>query len=277
MAKITVSKENNYTVIDNNIFKNKNLSLKARGLLATMLSLPEEWDYTVEGLGVILKEGKDSIRSALNELEEQNYLVRKRVRNEKGQLTNTEYFVYEKPIESTENTEFEPKSENPTLDNPTLEKPTQLNKHKSNKQKESKHLNGLHRPEAEHSGQNVAPKDFDFEIVKRQIKKEINNLGYGEDKQLIEAITRVFEYYYSKYYLNFGESHTLLSRNSMQNVIMRYIEGSDIAQDLQYDPDSYKLMIDRHFSKDYGKEIDYSICHFMTEGIRNCLYYEVLY
>lgn len=277
MAKITVCKKSDFTVLDNGIFRDKRLSLKARGLLVTMLSLPEEWNYTIEGLSIILKEGKDCVRGALNELEECKYLVRNRTRNEKGQLLDTEYIVYEKPLESAENRAFEPKSENPTLDNPTLGKPTQLNKHKSNKQKESKHLNGLHRPEAETSGQSVAPDDFDFEIVKRQIKKEANNLGYGEDKQLIEAITRVFEYYYSKYYLNFGESHTLLSRNSMQNVIMRYIEGSDVAQDLQYDPDSYYLLIDKHFSKDYGKEIDYSICHFMTEGIRNCLYYEVLY
>ena len=273
MAKITVCKKSDFTVLDNGIFRDKRLSLKARGLLVTMLSLPEEWNYTVEGLSTILKEGQSCIKSVLKELEDSGYLARKQTREENGYLGKMEYIVYEKPI----NKRFEPSVENPLADNPTAENSIQLNKHKSNKQKESKHLNGLHRPEAETSGQNVAPKDFDFEIVKRQIKKEINNLGYGEDKQLIEAITEVFEYYYGKYYLNFGENHTLLSGNSMQNVIMRYIEGSDIAQDLQYNPDSYKLMIDRHFSKDYGKEIDYSICHFMTEGIRNCLYYEVLY
>ena len=276
MAKITIKKTSNYTTIDNNIFNNKNLSLKARGLLATMLSLPQEWDYSVDGLSVILKEGKDCIRATLNELEENGYLVRNRVRDDNGQLKGVEYFVYEIP-QTVENTEFEPKAENPMLDNPILENPTQLNKHKSNKQKENKHLNGLHRPKAELSGRCVVQKEFDFAIVEKQIKKEMANLGYDKDKGLIACITEVFRYYYNKYYLQFGENHTLLSKNSMQNVIMRYIEGSDIAVDIQHDPDSYKLMIDKHFSKDYGKSIDYSICHFMTEGIRNCLFYEVLY
>ena len=78
MAKVTVCKESNFTVLDNGIFKDKELSLKARGLLTTMLSLPDDWNYTIEGLTKILKEGKDSIRGALTELEESGYLVRKK-------------------------------------------------------------------------------------------------------------------------------------------------------------------------------------------------------
>ena len=273
MAKITICKKSDYTVLDNGIFRDKRLSLKARGLLVTMLSLPEEWNYTIEGLSTILKEGKSSIRSALSELEEYGYLVRKRVRNEKGQLLENEYIVYEKPSENLENKEFEPKSENPTLDNPILENQTQLNINKSNKEKENKYLNILHRP----SGQIVSKSEMNFSIVEKQIAKEINSLGYGQDEELINNATEVFRYYYDKYYSCIGSYHLVLSSKAMRNTLERYINGSEIAIDLQYDIEAYKEMIDRHFTKDYGEEIDYSICHFMTEGIRNYLFYEVLY
>lgn len=277
MAKITVNKESNFTVIDNGIFRDKNLSLKARGLLTTMLSLPEEWDYTVEGLCVILKEGKSSIRSALTELEKYGYLVRKRVRNEKGQLLNNEYFVYEKPQKNKEISAFEPKSENPTLDNPILENRTQLNKKELSTKKENKQLNKLYSRSTELERQESANKELDFEIVKRQIKKEMTSLGYGKDLEMIDCVTEVFEYYYDKYYCYFGEEHTILSKTAMQNTLMRYVEGSDVVVDMQYAPDDYKTMIDKHFTRDYGQEIDYSICHFMTDGIRDRLFYETLY
>ena len=111
----------------------------------------------------------------------------------------------------------------------------------------------------------------------KQIAKEINNLGYGQDEELINNATEVFRYYYDKYYSCIGSYHLVLSSKAMRNTLERYINGSEIAIDLQYDIEAYKEMIDRHFTKDYGEEIDYSICHFMTEGIRNYLFYEVLY
>lgn len=134
-------------------------------------------------------------------------------------------------------------------------------------------LNGLHRP----SGQIVSKSEMDFRIVEKQIAKEINSLGYGQDEELINNATEVFRYYYDKYYSCIGSYHLVLSSKAMRNTLERYINGSEIAIDLQYDIEAYKEMIDRHFTKDYGEEIDYSICHFMTEGIRNYLFYEVLY
>ena len=124
MAKVTVCKKSDFTVLDNGIFRDKRLSLKARGLLVTMLSLPEEWNYTVEGLSVILKEGQSCIKGVLKELEDSGYLVRKQTREENGYLGKMEYIVYEKPI----NKGFEPSVENPLADNPTAENSIQLNK-----------------------------------------------------------------------------------------------------------------------------------------------------
>ena len=89
MAVIRVQKTANYTVMSNHHLRNKELSLKAKGLISLMLSLPPEWDYSVQGLVSICKESHTSVRSALKELEEHNYLIRQRKNSEKG------YFVYE--------------------------------------------------------------------------------------------------------------------------------------------------------------------------------------
>ena len=107
----------------NHHLRNTELSLKAKGLLSLMLSLPENWDYTTKGLSCICKDGIDSINATVRELEEQGYVIRRRLRNDKGQLTTTEYTILEQP-QSLDINDFPPKGENPILDNPTLEKPT---------------------------------------------------------------------------------------------------------------------------------------------------------
>ena len=89
MAIIRVDKRSNYTVVDNTFIRDMNLSMKAKGLMLLMLSLPPEWDYSVAGLAAICKEGMTAIRGALKELEECGYLRRERRNSEKG------YFVYE--------------------------------------------------------------------------------------------------------------------------------------------------------------------------------------
>ena len=126
MAVFRVEKTGDYTIMSNHHFKNRELSLKAKGLLSLMLSLPEDWDYTLVGLSVINKEGVDAIREGLKELEKFGYVERKRARNEEGQLKDTEYIIHEVPILEKPMLE-NPTPANPTLDNPTLEKPTQGN------------------------------------------------------------------------------------------------------------------------------------------------------
>jgi len=123
LAVFRVEKTKDYTVMANHHLRNTQLSLKAKGLLSLMLSLPENWDYTTKGLSCICKDGIDSINATVKELEEQGYVVRKRIRNEKGQLTSIEYTILEKP-QLIDTSEFQPKPENPILDNPILDKPT---------------------------------------------------------------------------------------------------------------------------------------------------------
>ena len=110
--------------MSNHHLKNAALSLKAKGLLSVMLSLPDDWDYTLAGLAHISKEGVDAIREGVRELEAAGYIVRNRVRNAKGQLTSTEYVIHEQPVPPSPTLE-EPVQEKPALENPTLENPTQ--------------------------------------------------------------------------------------------------------------------------------------------------------
>jgi len=118
MAVFRVERNKGYTVMSNHHLRNKELSLKAKGLLSQMLSLPEDWDYTLAGLSFINREKIDAIREAIKELERAGYIVRSRERDEKGRLRGTDYVIFEQPQTS-------PVSDLPTLDNPTLEKPTQ--------------------------------------------------------------------------------------------------------------------------------------------------------
>ena len=99
--------------MSNHHLRNKELTLKAKGLLSQMLSLPENWDYTLAGLSHIKREKIDAIREVVKELEQVGYIVRSQTRDEKGRLRGADYVIYEQP---------------PASDLPTLENPTQLNK-----------------------------------------------------------------------------------------------------------------------------------------------------
>ena len=144
MPTFRVERTGNYTVMSNHHLRNEKLSLKAKGLLSQMLSLPEKWNYTLAGLCAINPESKDAIRSALRELEDQGYVIRHQTTDASGKFSKNEYIIYEVPVNKPEDkpvpTPEKPLSENPTTDNPQAEKPsaenpTQLNTKKSITQK----------------------------------------------------------------------------------------------------------------------------------------------
>ena len=147
MAVFRIEKTRDYTVMSNHHLRDKSLSLKAKGLLSLMLSLPEEWDYTTKGLARICKDGVDSICAGVRELEEHGYVIRQRVRNPNGQLGAIEYTILEQPRQPEPG---KPERENPVLDNPeqaypVLEEPeqgnpAQLNTNRSSKEKSKKDL-----------------------------------------------------------------------------------------------------------------------------------------
>ena len=124
MAVFRIEKTRDYTVMANHHLRNTKLSLKAKGLLSLMLSLPEDWDYTTKGLAKICKDGVDSICSTVNELEEHGYVIRERTRNAKGQLTDIQYTILEQP-KPPQPGQGKPKQENPVLDSPVLGTPKQ--------------------------------------------------------------------------------------------------------------------------------------------------------
>lgn len=124
MAVFRVEKTKDFTIMSNHHLRNPKLSLKAKGLLSLMLSLPEDWDYTTKGLAQICKEGVDSIGTALKELERYGYLTRRRLRCENGQLGDIEYTIHETPVETSRESSS-PKRENPGQVNPGQAKPEQ--------------------------------------------------------------------------------------------------------------------------------------------------------
>ncbi len=131
MAVFRVEKTKDFTIMSNHHLRNTELSLKAKGLLSLMLSLPEDWDYTTKGLAHICKDGVDSITTALKELERHGYLTRQRLRYDNGQLGDIEYTIHEQPV-STENTGLSPKRENPRQVKPEQAKPKQAEPEQEN-------------------------------------------------------------------------------------------------------------------------------------------------
>ena len=148
MAVFRIERTRDYTVMSNHHLRDKALSLKSKGLLSMMLSLPEDWNYTTRGLAKICKEGVDAIGGALRELEAAGYIVRHQMRDRQGRISDTEYVIYEQPQPKAPDMPHpdtagpdtaSPDTENPYLDKPDTEKPAELNiekskTHKSNTQ-----------------------------------------------------------------------------------------------------------------------------------------------
>ena len=157
MAVFRIERTRDYTVMSNHHLKDTALSLKAKGLLSMMLSLPDEWNYTTRGLAGLCKEGVDAIGGALRELEKAGYIVRRQLRGPGGRISDTEYTIYEKPRPAAEEPPEEPGPDTPPPDTdapdtenpylvepdmgePSTEKPAELNTKRSNTQKSNTHL-----------------------------------------------------------------------------------------------------------------------------------------
>lgn len=220
MAVFRVEKTRDYTIMANHHLKNRELSLKAKGLLSVMLSLPEDWDYTLKGLAHISKEGTDAIRQAIRELEGAGYILRNRSRNGKGQLGGAEYVIYERPRPISENPTQErdalpdalrdkplgqlsvsgkPTLEKPTLDypiqinptqeNPILGNPTQLNTKETNTHPEMKNTATIHPSN---------PETDQIKRCRREVRQRIDYYALADDphespEQLNEIVELVVE------------------------------------------------------------------------------------
>ena len=217
MAVFRVERNTGYTVMSNHHLRNKELTLKAKGLLSQMLSLPEDWDYTLAGLSYINRESIDAIRTAVWELEKAGYITRRQGRDEKGKMTAIEYTIYEQPqppeldCPVLEN----PTADNPTTENPTSENPMQLNKdisrtnlqkkEKSNTDLSSTHSIPIHSlnplpygegaaepPEKKRTERNDAYRAYE-EIIKDNIDYDILIQDMADRDRLDEIVDLILE------------------------------------------------------------------------------------
>lgn len=164
MAVFRVNKTQDYTVMSNFHLKDKNLTLKSKGLLSLILSLPEDWNYTTRGLAAICKEGVDSLGTALKELEKAGYIERNRIRDSKGKIIDTEYAIFEKPQEKHNTVEpalKQPYTENPYMDSPDPEKPYTENPYMDNQYTDKPHTEN--------------PAQLNTNIINKIINKDILN------------------------------------------------------------------------------------------------------
>ena len=189
MAVCRVEKNKNYTTMSNYHLRDPDLSNKARGLLSTMLSLPDNWDYTTRGLAKICKDGVDGITAQLRELEQYGYLIRNRIRDTGGRIVDMEYIIYERPHPASPDTEnpdmVKPDTVKPDTGLPRPETPAQINIDKRSTDETITDLSSTHSIPSDETRPSVLAaleakrKETEYRDtdVYREIIKE--NIGYG--------------------------------------------------------------------------------------------------
>ena len=172
--------------------KDRGLSLKAKGLLSMMLSLPDDWNYSTRGLASICKEGVDSIGSGLKELEKNGYITRNRIRGSDGRISDTEYVIYEKPRTNQPDT-ASPHTENPYMEHSDTENPAQLNTNQLSTYESNKNVSNTHSF-VPSEGENDGMKSITQlrEQLKRQIEYEHIVSQYNKE-QLDEFLEMMME------------------------------------------------------------------------------------
>ena len=191
MPVFRVSKNRDFTVITNSVFKDRRLSAKAKGILVEMLSLPENWDYTLKGLTTLFSDGINSIRQGIKELEENGYIVRERKRDARGRLGGMEYVIYETPEKVVENSAPEqssPANAEPTEDFPaqevSIEDKAMLYKelNKSRTKESSTHVSNPYQSITDEAAPDVMGYDEARETVKENIEYEILSERYPVER-----------------------------------------------------------------------------------------------
>lgn len=298
MAKVIVVKEENYTTIDNGIFKDTRISFKAKGVLTTMLSLPPTWNYTIEGLATLSKDGRDSIKTALKELENFGYLERKQVRNDNGSFCDLEYFVYEKSRLK------EPLAENPPTDKPPAENIEQLNinilstdklntDNSLSNDKVEKKKRKINSPKGELNNsfsveKKLTGQDTRNDITEKELEEIVNlmpiramKIAYEktQEENIAKNVYNCFRYFLAKHKEVIGTRHKVLSDETIDRVVGIITNGIDIKQAgyanvyeplvTKYEDDNdYEIVIDEYFKTKFKrKNCDYSIVHFASESI----------
>ena len=310
MPVMRVNKNRNYTTMSNVHLRDLNLSLKARGLLSTILSLPDNWNYSISGLASICKENETCIKSGLNELKKAGYMVVEKLYSDESGTGKFKYIynIFENPEDSEELRNEIAKKEkrrasrgaNPPVESPQVEphplnKYTDilntdiLNKEELNTDKDNKastkvevQYNKVTKPCNVTIPYNYTQEQFEV-FIESKVQKLINQISQGEGSDSIKKISDIISYFYKKYYEVIGERHPLLSDVAYTGIIAKLLEPIDIIQESGYrlDSETYEALIDRFFMTDYGERsgnyTDYRIGYFFSDRVLENLYYRELY
>lgn len=271
MPVFRVQKDKSYTVMSNFHFKEKEMSLKAKGLLSLMLSLPDTWDYSLNGLVAICKENETAVKSGLKELKEFGYLeVHKRYPNkENGGLIEYEYEIREQPIRNQG-------VENLGVDNLPVENRTQL----SANQLSTKSLSTSKAVKPPSS--NGAVVSFSLSIFNKQLKTVATRMKYNKD-HLNDAI-EVFDYFFNAYSDIYNDPHPKVSNDTLK-YILQTMWNVDTEQGMaELDYNTYVVVIDEYFQQDFNfsvKEYGYdhgghNLAHlFKADRVREICYLRI--
>lgn len=283
MATIRVHKTKNYTVMSNTHLRDKNLSLKAKGLLSVMLSLPDNWDYSIAGLVAISKENETAVKSALNELKDNNYVVVTKenpTKSNGGRIKYT-YEVYEEPHK--QKVEKQP-IENLGVECQQVENHGQLNTNRlSTDELNTEKLNTENKYALSESKDSSRGDIYAFSAEKSKSESDvIKNLAVEfadcePSDWRIEELKHIIDYFLEQYSKTQNMSHIRITEQALTKIVINYFEpvGNYMSDNSAYEfDDYYKELIDYYLQTKYkinGKEVTKSLQHFMSGMIRENL------
>ena len=282
MSVIRVHKTKDFTVMSNAHLRDKELSLKAKGLLSVMLTLPDDWDYSIAGLVAICKENETAVKSALNELKANNYVIVKREEptKENGGRIKYNYEVYEQPQQTkTDKQPIEKQGvENLGVEFQGVENVGQLNTNKSITNKSNtKGLNTYAFSESKDSSKGDIyafsdekgegePIEENFDVA--DIAKSFVGSLATEDR--ISNLKQIIAYFLNLYNKTQNTRHIRITEQALTKIVINYFESNGTFMEDVYDFESYKLLIDLYLSTNY-KNTTKSLQHFMSGKIRENL------
>ena len=290
MPVMRVNKNKNYTTMSNVHLRDLNLSLKARGLLSTILSLPENWNYSIGGLVAICKENESSVKSGLNELKNAGYMVVEKLYSDESGTGKFKYVynIFENPDDSKELRErIEKKKDerasrggNPPVETPPMETPqvegtplykstdilstdkinTDLKNTDSNKvfsQEEKTSYNKAFSGEKAYRSPDISYEYTEKELkefITKKVDHIVKEISPEEYDASVEPASAIIAYFYKRYYKCMGKRHPILTDAAYTKIIMKLIEPvEDIwKRDFRLDKTVYYAMIDQFFKTDYG-------------------------
>lgn len=281
MANFVVHTNKHYVTMGNYHLKDRNLSLKAKGLLSVMLSLPEEWNYSISGLVAISKESETAIKSTLKELKEFGYIKITRLHDVDGRY-NYKYDIYEEPITNNITKDELPEVENQPMENPPLEThPLKYNSPREN------NLNNINTCFNTSNVLNTLNKFNDINNTSAGaddvcfLTENVNAayrlcLEYCQDDDRAKDFSEVVGYFLKSYERKFNVSHNTISVNSWNKIIESYFTDTDtVHRTDEIDTDTYHRMIDEYFTQGWRRDIRLSLSHFFSSGIRDTLFERV--